>query len=107
MLGSPYFLFVQKLWLIVELLTAHHLTSLDVFLVGLHILYAFFVYTPKIMMFQSLPPPKWVVPIVSIVATDNVQACGKHRFGCSNTLVSAWNVRYFGGSLRRPRNGAR
>ena len=56
-------------------------------------------------MSPSLPPPERAVPIVTIVATDNVQECGEHRFGCSNTLMLAWNARGFGGLLRRQRSG--
>ena len=33
-------------------------------------------------MSHLLPPPEGGVPIVSIVATDNGQMCGKHHLGC-------------------------
>ena len=47
-------------------------------------------------MFPSLPSPEQVVSIVIFAATDNVQACGEHHFGLSNTLLLAWNARGFG-----------
>ena len=68
------------------------------------ILYGNIVSCSTAMMSPSLPPPERAVPIVTIVTTDNVQECGEHRFGVSNTLMLAWNARGFGGLLRRPRS---
>ena len=56
-------------------------------------------------MSLSLPPPERAIPIVTIVMTGNVQECGEHRFGVSNTLMLAWNARGFGGLLHGPRSG--
>ena len=54
-------------------------------------------------MFCSLPPQEQVVAIVSISATDNVQACRKHRFGCGDTLILVRNARGFSGLLHWPK----
>ncbi len=52
-------------------------------------------------MSPSLPPPEQVVPIVSNAATDNVQVCGKHHFGCGGTVLLAYHARGFSGFLNR------
>ena len=83
--GLPLAPMVQELWLIVALLTWHHLA----FLGGLTYLTLVSCISTTTKMSPLLPPPEQVIPIVSIVATDNVQECGKHHFGCSNTLLLA------------------
>ena len=35
----------------------------------------------------SLSPPKWLVPIVGIVATNNKCICQNYHFGCGNALL--------------------
>ena len=56
-------------------------------------------------MSPSLPPSEQVIPVLSVVTTDNVQACDEHCFGFGNMLRLAWNVHGFGGFLHLPRNG--
>lgn len=88
----------------VALLNAYHLTSPDVFLKSLHILYVCFVYTVKIIMCPSLPPPGQVVPIVTLAATYNGQMCVEQHFGCRNMLLLAWTTN-FGRMMHLKRNG--
>ena len=38
-------------------------------------------------MLPPLPPPKQLVPIVGIFATNNGRTCEEHRFGCGNVLL--------------------
>ena len=70
---------VQKLWLIVALLTTHHIA----FFGGLR--YCIVICVVK--MFAPLPPAERLVPIVGIVATNNERSCNNHRFGCGNALL--------------------
>ena len=44
------------------------------------------------MMFPSLPPLGWVVPIVWIIATNNGHTCNVHHLGCQNLLLLARSV---------------
>ncbi len=83
-----------------------HYTSphIDVFLVGLHIMWKFFVFTTK-MMFPSLLSLGQIVPNVGNIATDNRWISGKHHFGCRNLLLLALTVRGFRRLLHLPRNG--
>ena len=86
-----------------------HRTS-PCFFVGLHIVPYYFVLlscSTTTKMSHLLPLLEWAIPIVSIVTTGNVQAYGKHCFGCHNTLMLAWNAHGFGGLLHWPRNGTR
>ena len=56
-------------------------------------------------MSPSLLPPEWIVPIVSIAATDNVQVCGKHHFGCGGMVLLAYHAHGFSGFLHRQETG--
>ena len=71
---------VQKLWLIVALLTTHHIA----FFGGLRYLHSNICV---VKMFAPLPPPERLVPIVGIVATNNGCTCSNHLFGCGNALL--------------------
>ena len=71
---------VQKLWLIVALLTTHHIA----FFGGLRYLHSNICV---VKMFAPLPPPERLVPIVGIVATNNGSTCSNHLCGCGNALL--------------------
>ena len=83
--------------------------SLDIYLVIFYvdIYMEIFSCSTTVKMFPLHPPPEQVIPIIIIVATNDVQACGKHRFGCGNTLLLAGNAHGFGGLLHRLRTGTR
>ena len=83
---------VQKLWLIVALLTTHHIA----FFGGLR--YCIVICVVK--MFAPLPPAERLVPIVGIVATNNGRTCNNHRFGCGNALLMSLPVNGCGVLLR-------
>ena len=83
----------KVLWLIVALVTSHHLA----FLVGLHIYVIIFSCSTTTKLFPLIPPLEQVVPTISIVAASHGCACDVHCFGGGNALLLAWNPSNFVG----------
>ncbi len=91
---------VPKLWLIVTLVTTHHLA----FFGGLRYLRSNIFLLHIKSEFLSLPP-EWVIPTVGIVAISHGRSCDVHRFGRWNVLLLVRTTHGFGGLLHWPRNG--
>ena len=84
MLDSQWLLLVQKLCLIVTLLTT--IATQHLVFRWAYILYTVILLSSKI--FAPLPPSEWLVPIVGIVATNNLAHLPKSPLNCVNALLS-------------------